>query len=137
MPNAYRDPRVPPPGLDGDPANPDLHNARSSGPTRSNTPLQKALYSASGWPITILYVGASSVASLMAANVLGVAPGLILIAVLFCMMLVVSVSREIKSVHHLVNSQRDELLARIDQLIQVLVAADITVPRATEKGKER
>lgn len=93
--------------------------------------------SASGWPITALYLGGTVTALMIVSHRLDPALGFVLMAVLFGAMLTVSVSREVKTVHHLVNSQRDELLVRIDQLIATLLAADVDVPLATEKGKDR
>lgn len=93
--------------------------------------------SASGLPITALYLGGTVTAMLIVSHRLEPALGFVLMAVLFGSMLTVSVSREVKTVHHLVNSQRDELLIRIDQLIATLLGAGVEVPLATEKGKDR
>ncbi len=81
-----------------------------------------------GYPLTGVYLAGTAVAVLISADLLPLAPGLLGLLVVAGLMLMVGIRREVATVHWLVNSQRDVLLDRIDQLIATLTDAGVVVP---------
>jgi len=58
--------------------------------------------------------------------------GVVALSVIAVLLITVGISREVHTVHTLVNSQRDELLDRIDQLVAALHKAGVAVPQDSE-----
>jgi uncharacterized membrane protein len=90
------------------------------------------------YPLTAFWI-ASSLA------VVGVAQGwfrvdlsIILLAVVGILLLLLNMHREVTAVHQLVNSQRDELVERIEQLVHALHLAGAPVPKpGTSSSRSR
>lgn len=96
-------------------------------------------------PLTTLYLFAS--AAIIAASAGWIAPptAIVSVGLMFIAMLTLGLHREnvitaekvqseLTNIHDLVNSQHDELVARVEQLIRVLEQADVKVPEPREKG---
>lgn len=83
---------------------------------------------AASYPMTMLYL--SGVACIIAVQeeVVTLGAGLILFTLAAIMAFVWAIAREVHTVHVLVNSQRDELLNRISDLIDALNEAGVDVP---------
>lgn len=105
-----------------------------------------------GRPLTTLYLMASGVIVAGFAGWIEGPTAIVILTFMFVILLVLGLYRENKvaaeavaeqlgTIHTLVNSQHDDLVSlnavlveRIDQLIDVLTAAGITVPAPPEKG---
>ena len=84
--------------------------------------------SVSFYPLTTFWITASVFMVLVAEKFLTLVQGLIMTALTALLALVYGLHRELKTVHALVNGQRTELLARIDQLVDLLKSSGVVVP---------
>ena len=84
--------------------------------------------SVSFYPLTGAYVGAVAVLALLSSNHLDLGTAIIAETMIVMVMMTVSAKRELRAVHNLVHSQREELVDRIDQLVDLLHTAGIAVP---------
>ncbi len=84
--------------------------------------------SATTFPITSLYVYGIVIILLIQRDVIGVATGIAMLSLIAVLTLFIAITKELRAVHVLVNSQQDALLTRIDQLTSTLNVADIDVP---------
>jgi hypothetical protein len=84
------------------------------------------------YPLTVLWLlGASlAVAVSMRGGVL--APGLIVLGFVALVGMQVACRKELIVVHILVNQQHDELVHRVNQLVEALQESDVPVPKATK-----
>lgn len=84
------------------------------------------------YPSTGIWLAGSTALIAMAAGKLRLDIGLVLLALLTVLLIQLGMRREVRKVHVLVNSQRDLLLSRIDQLIAALRTAGVDVPKAKD-----
>ncbi len=84
--------------------------------------------SASTFPITALYVFGVLIILLIQEGIIGVATGISTLSLITILALLVAITKELRAIHILVNSQHDVLITRIYQLINILNIADIDVP---------
>lgn len=98
-------------------------------------------------PLTTMYIIASVVLVALVSEKIEVAHALIVLTVMFFFLLVLGLHRENKieakivkveldNIHTLVNSQHDELVDRVEQLIAALQTADVDVPIAPEQKRQ-
>lgn len=92
------------------------------------TYVHRFAHSVAFYPVTIVYGACAAVIGAIAGHFLRADVALLLISLIAVMSVQVSMRREVRRVHVLVNSQRDELVARIDQLVRALRAAGVTIP---------
>lgn len=96
-------------------------------------------------PLTTLYLFASAAIIAGFSGWIDHTTAVIGVFLVFVAMLTLGLHREntitaerveagIEDIHILVNSQHDELVARVEQLIKVLQLADVSVPAPPEKG---
>lgn len=85
------------------------------------------------YPLSIMYVVGLVVAVLITTGDITLGLGAVTLTGIFIGLLLISIWREVSHVHMLVNSQRDLLLARIDQLERTLRSADIEVPQEEKR----
>lgn len=88
------------------------------------------------YPVTAVYVAAAAASAAVAGRYLRLDLALVIVALVAVMAIQLSMRHEVRTVHHLVNSQRDELVARIDQLTAALVAAGLPVPDDRPGGRQ-
>lgn len=90
--------------------------------------LKKLLDSPALWPTTGVYLSGVLAMMLGANGLVTVLQGTSMFSVLTLLILLRSVQVELRTVHLLVNSQHDALVARIGQLCDLLSAAGVTIP---------
>lgn len=84
------------------------------------------------YPMTVFFL--SSVAMMVAVSqrVIRLDVGILSLLALAILLVQASMLHEVAKVHELVNSQRDLLLERIDQLEAALAAANVRIPEEGE-----
>ena len=92
--------------------------------------------SAGFYPITGLYTGGVVCALFVADGEIDLPSGLIIFAFLALTALLLAAWKEVRMVHHLVDSQRAELLARIDELSALLVKAGVVPPLSGQREQD-
>src|SRR4051812_36659548 len=99
-------------------------------------PLQRVARSIAFYPVTQVYVAGSGILFAVVGRWVRLDVGLLLFTVFAVLVLLHATMREVAKVHILVNSQRDLLLERIQQLTDALRDADMIVPdeRGTHRG---
>lgn len=80
------------------------------------------------YPISAVYAAVAVVVAAVAGHTLRPDVALVIIGMAALLVLQLSMRHEVSTVHGLVNSQHDALVARIDQLTAALVAAGVQVP---------
>ena len=80
------------------------------------------------YPTTAMYLTGVVVACGISADLFSRDVGLVVLTVMASLLILVALTREVRTVHTLVNSHRDELLERIDQLLNTLHSAGVEVP---------
>ena len=85
------------------------------------------------YPLSMFWVVAAVLLILVAEEYVSLVQGLILLTLAALLALMLSVQNEVKVVHTLVNEQRNELLARIDLLVALLIQEGIVVPPTSER----
>lgn len=80
------------------------------------------------YPITAVWLTGAVVAVGVARDWWDLPVGLVLLSSVSLLIFMISLKAEVVVVHRLVNSQRDELLNRIDTLVTYLVAAGVALP---------
>lgn len=110
-------------------------------PTLATGILTRITHSVIFYPISVVYGCAAALAAAVASHRMRLDVGVVLLTLIVVATLLVSTRREVALVHSLVNSQRDDLVAtvqqmggRIDQLTAALVDAGVAVPRDESKG---
>lgn len=93
-----------------------------------NNPLRRALRSMLLYPTSTVYVAGVVVAVGVSTGWFGLNVGLVCLTAIAVVVVLVGLVREVQIVHHLVNSQRDELLNRISDLVETLQDAGIALP---------
>lgn len=97
-------------------------------------PVRTIYRSATFYPVSTVYLTGSAVAVGITAGWFSLNIGLVCLTAIAIITVLTGLLREVRIVHHLVNSQRDELLARISDLVASLNEHDITLPpRESEK----
>lgn len=96
--------------------------------------LTRVVQGVSFYPLTGFYVGAVTILMLFSSDVINFQTGLIALTLTGVSMLLYSMRREVRTVHILVNSQRTEMLLRIDQLVTALTDAGVPVPPKRTEG---
>lgn len=86
---------------------------------------------ASLWPVTTTYIFAVGGLVTVAQGWVGVTLAIALLGLMTVAVILVSMRREISTVHILINSQRDELVDRIVELTETLKVANVHVPDST------
>ncbi len=89
--------------------------------------------SASAFPITTIYGVGVFIFVLMQRGEIGLATGITSLSIIALLAMNVSISRELRVVHILVNSQHEALVARVNQLLDALDKADAKVPDVPEE----
>lgn len=90
--------------------------------------LRRVVHAYSLWQVTVVYVMAVIAIVLVEQGAVGISTSVIVLGAVTATVILVTIRRELHVVHTLVNSQHDSLVARIDQLIEVLLAAGIEIP---------
>lgn len=96
------------------------------------TRLRHLMTSAAFYPITLVYLTSVLLALLVAEGLLERDVGLVILTFVAIVALLVATLREIRTVHNLVNSQRDELLSQIALLAEQMESAGLAVPDRVE-----
>ena len=92
----------------------------------------KIVESVSFYPLSLAWAFGISAAAASTAGYVSYIQALFLWSVFIILMVITGMWRELKMVHHLVNSQRDDLVDRIDQLTVLLQTKDIDLPPPRE-----
>jgi hypothetical protein len=88
-------------------------------------------------PVLTVYVGAVIDAWAVASGYVRTEVGVLLLGFVAVMVLLSGMRREVATVHKLVNSQHDALVDRVDQLLDALETAGVSIPDSTTKGAHR
>lgn len=100
---------------------------------RVQTTALSILKSPSTYPLSTFWAGAMVVMVARSQSWLTFAAGAAVLAFLALLLILVAFRKDIAVVHVLVNSQHDDLVARVQQLTDALVASDTDVPREPQK----
>ena len=100
------------------------------------TVVNDVLRSAAFYPVTSFYVGATVLVVLVAGGHVDLTAALLILILIVLLVLLWSTRRELKAVHHLVDGQHADLVARVEQLTQLLVHSDVDVPDDPADVKE-
>ncbi|HEU4539663.1 MAG TPA: hypothetical protein VFR23_00925 [Jiangellaceae bacterium] len=105
--------------------------------------LRAVVASVAFYPVTLVYLAASMTTVAVVGGVVRLDVGLLLLGLASVLVILISMRREVGTVHHLVNAQHDALLAkigamalRIDQLLDTLTEAGVAIP-ADSQGVDR
>lgn len=90
--------------------------------------VQRVLRSVAFYTATLTYLSGVAVAFGVAAGWLRFDVGLILFAACAILVVLVATHRSVEVVHGLVNSQHDAMVERIDELLDALTAAGVSIP---------
>lgn len=90
--------------------------------------LKRAINTVTFYPLTGFYVGAVAVLMLFAGDYIQLQVAILSVTSIFVGAVLFSMHQEVRMVHVLVNSQRTELIARIDQLTSALDDAGVPIP---------
>jgi hydrogenase-4 membrane subunit HyfE len=90
--------------------------------------VRRLLATCTFYSITTLYLAAVAAIILTVQGAVSITAAAAALFALAVLLILAEMHREVRKVHTLVNSQRDLLLARIDQLINTLEAAGVSVP---------
>lgn len=94
-----------------------------------NLPTPAQVFRSAGfYPLTALYLTGVVIVYLIANGVVTLPYGIFALSLAVIFALVFAAYRELKAVHRLVNGQREELIARIDELNALLTASGVVVP---------
>jgi hypothetical protein len=80
------------------------------------------------YPITQFYVVAVLVVIIAVEGWIGVGSAIAILGIFAALAILTAAWSELKLIHKMVNSQRTETLARMDQLEDIIVAHGITLP---------
>lgn len=92
--------------------------------------------SAGLYPISLLYVAAVAIVCAVASSVLTPGVAVIALGLVAILSACFATWRELRKVHVLVNGQRTELIARIDQLTELLIRSGVVVPDGSSLEQE-
>lgn len=92
-------------------------------------------FSVSVYPVTTVYGSGVVVAYALTAGWVGLGTGVIALTMIALLAIMVSMSREVQVVHHLVNSQRDALLERITELVDAMHEAGVDLPEREKRAQ--
>jgi hypothetical protein len=92
------------------------------------TYLRRFLGSISFYPVSTVYLASAAMIATVTGRYIRLEVALLIEGLVAIIAIQISMHSEVVRVHKLVNSQRDEMIARIDQLIATLVAAGVRVP---------
>ena len=99
-------------------------------------PTMRQVYRSAGfYPLTGLYLVGVSLIWLITSGRLFVIYGVLILSIFAIFALLLAAWRELKAVHKLVDGQRAELLARIDELVALLIDSGVVVPPSGKKEK--
>lgn len=90
--------------------------------------VQRALKAAPLWPVTAVYLAGTACLMALAGGLMNLSQAVTVFGVFTLLVILVGVLRELRTVHSLVNSQHDALVARIGQLHQAMTVAKIAIP---------
>ena len=90
--------------------------------------VQQFLHSPSSYPITIVYLAGLALAITVSEGIVDLSAGIAVLTLVAILAVLIALLREMRVVHTLVNSQRDELLLRIDVLVEALKDAGVAIP---------
>lgn len=80
------------------------------------------------YPVTASYVSAVIVIMGISAHTFTLGYGIAILGLTMILIILAVMLREVFTVHVLVNNQHDDLVARVDQLILAMMAANIEIP---------
>lgn len=101
------------------------------------TLIRRVVGSVAFYPVTLTYIAGVAMMALAVAGKIRVDVAVLASAVFACLAVVIALDREVRTVHRLVNSQHDVLIARVKQLVDALVAAGVTIPTEPHPGGKR
>jgi uncharacterized protein YoxC len=93
-----------------------------------STHLRRVIAACAFYPVTWTYLAGVAVIMSISEGLVSVSAGLIALSLLALLIALIFTRKEVQKVHILVNSQRDELVERIDQLVTALHDAGAAVP---------
>ena len=96
--------------------------------------LRRAADAAATIPALVIYVAAVATAAAVAGRAVRLDVGVVILGVFTVMVIQAAMHREVTKVHVLVNSQRDELVAHIQDLKAQLAAARAQPPDDEREG---
>lgn len=106
-------------------------------------PLKRAVQSVAFYPVTVLYLAGTAIAAFVVGGWLRFDLGLVLFAAAAILLVLISTHREVGTVHVLVDGHHhalvelvDKMANRINQLVDALLEAGVTVPK-DEAGVDR
>jgi predicted transporter len=98
--------------------------------------IRRVVHSVAFYPVTLTYLAGAMITVAVVGDGLRLDIGLVLLGLFAVLVIMLSMSREVGTVHTLVNSQHDALLAkigamalRIDELLGALIAAGVSIPQ--------
>jgi hypothetical protein len=87
------------------------------------------------YPVTLGYVSAVIILLLISMGWVDIGVGILILGCAAALIILWSMRREVAVVSHLVNSQHDDLMERVDQLTAALVKGGLAVPTDPAKPK--
>lgn len=90
--------------------------------------MRRIARSASFYPLTLTWLAGCGLAIAISAGRVRLGDGLAVLSFLALLLLQVSCRWELTAVRHRLDAQQDELVARVNQLVGALNAAQIVVP---------
>lgn len=95
--------------------------------------IRRLLDSPSTYPLTTFWLGAMSLLFAESIGWVTLSAALAALAFLALLLIMVAFRRDIAVVHTLVNSQHDDLVARVQQLTDALIDSSVAVPKEPKK----
>jgi len=99
--------------------------------------VRKVISSVAFYPITVMYLAAVAVLSLVVASVLRLDAGVLLLGLVAVFLIIATVQREVEHFHKIMDDERDLCIARIELLAQTLRDHGINVPEDYTEQEER
>lgn len=100
-------------------------------------PLRRFLHASALYPVSLCYLTAVLALVLTVSGALTLPMAVVGLALTAVLIVLIAMRREMSTVHRLVNSQHDQLVARIDQLVAALIAAGVAIPAEAEHPRSR
>ena len=95
--------------------------------------IRRLLDSPSTYPITTYFLGAMGILFAKSTGWINLPTAFVTLGFLALLLILVAFRQDLKVVHALVNSQHDDLVARVQQLTDALVDSNTEVPREPKR----
>lgn len=96
--------------------------------------IKRILDSPSTWPLSTFWLGAMCVLFAKSIGWINLPTAFVTLGFLAILLIMAAFRKDVSTIHHLVNSQHDDLVDRVQQLTDALLSSGSEVPKPPAKG---